>query len=335
MSEFNETNPVQKIEAYKEQLAQIEAYLTSDQTNPEWLKLKHDIENVIKMTETLIQVQNKESQQSSSGESSSSSSGTHTAVNVNATSSSISEVESFQAITTVQVGDRIEVIGDRPYAGVVTAVSADSSTCTLKYFEVGKEVTLPLSRMRKLVSKHGLTSEQVGPGLKCQCRFAADRRWYDVVIDELTPHGYMVTYTKFGNKEEVPLEYLRHTPIAVLQGDNTGSGEVVIPENLKILPTDTEEEKLKKKKRIKGIKSKTRLENIDKERSAVQNTWKAFSNKTSKLSKKSGGIPHVKKRSMFASPEEVDGKVGVTGSGHGMTQVDDRKRYKLNGPNVK
>lgn len=326
MSEFNESDPAQKILAYKEQLAQIEAYLTSDQNNAQWLKLKHDIENVIKMTETLIQVQNKDTQ-SSGDSSSSSSSGAHTPA--------VSEVERFQAITitTVQVGDRIEVIGDRPYAGVVTAVSADSSMCTLKYFEVGKEVTLPLTQMRKLTSKHGLTTDQVAPGLKCQCRFAADRKWYDVIIDEITPHGYTVTYTKFGNKEEVPLEYLRHTPIAVLQGESSESGGVVIPDKLKILPTDTEEEKLKKKKRIKNLKSKNRLENIEKERSAVQNTWKAFSTKTSKMSKKSsGGIPHIKKRSMFASPDQVEGKVGVTGSGLGMTQISDRKRYKLNGP---
>jgi survival of motor neuron-related-splicing factor 30 len=321
MSEISESDPVQKIAAYKEQLAQIEAYLTSDQTNPEWLKCKRDIENVIKMTETLMHVQDKETQ----GGIEPSSSGTNASVPT-------SEADVFQAITTVQIGDRVEVIGDRAYAGVVTGVSDDLSECTLKYYEVGKEVTLPLTRMRKLTTKHGLTTDQVGPGLKCQCRFAADRKWYDVVIDELTPHGYIVSYTKFGNKEEVPLEYLRHTPIAVLKGDKGESGGIVIPDNLKILPTDTEEEKLKKKKRIKGIKSKNRLENIDNERSAVQNTWKAFSTKTSKM-KKTGGIPHVKKRSMFASPEEVDGKVGVTRSGLGMTHTEDRKRYKLNGPN--
>lgn len=182
-----------------------------------------------------------------------------------------------------------------------------------------------------LVSKNCLTADQVGPGLKCQCRYAVDRKWYDVEVDKLTPHGCIVVYTKFGNKEEVPLEYLRHTPVAALKVDKAEAGAVVIPDNLKILPTDTEEEKLKKKKRIKGIKSKNRLENIDKERSAVQNTWKAFTTKASKLSKKSGGIPHMKKRSMFASPEEVDGRVGVTGSGQGMTHTEDRKRYKLNG----
>lgn len=94
MSEVNDTNPLLKLEAYKEQLAQIEAYLTSDQTNPEWLKCKRDIENVIKMTETLIHVQNKESQSSADL----ASSGSHVAE-----TSVAPEAESFQAITAVQL----------------------------------------------------------------------------------------------------------------------------------------------------------------------------------------------------------------------------------------
>lgn len=278
------------------------------------------------MTESLIQVQSKDSQSSSIESSAEAAAGGVSDTSI------LPETDNFQPITTVQIGDRVEVIGDRPYAGIVTSLGADPSECTLKYYEVGKEVTLPLSRMRQLVSKNGLAADQVGPGLKCQCRFAADRRWYDVEVDELTPHGYIVSYTKFGNKEEVPLEYLRHTPVAALTAVKSEAGGLTIPDNLKILPTDTEEEKLKKKKRIKGIKSKNRLENIDKERSAVQNTWKAFTSKSSKQAKKSGSMPPVRKRSMFASPEEVDGKVGVTRSGQGMTHTEDRKRYKLNGP---
>lgn len=309
---------MQKLATYKDQLAQIEAYLTSDQTNPEWLKAKHDIENVIKMTETLIQVQQSEGQ--GGGEASIDAGGQKPR----------SAAEQFQCVTSVEVGDKVEVMGDRYYAGVVTAVSSDEDECTLKYYEVGKEVTLPLAKMRKLLSKHSLTADQVAPGLKCQCRFALDRKWYDVEVEEVTSHGYMVKYVNFGNKEEVPVEYLRNTPIAVLQGDSRDTGGIVIPEKLKILPTDTEEEKLQKKKRIKGMKSKSRLDAIDKERSAVQNSWKAFSAKKAIKTKTSGGVPHVKKRSMFASPQEVDGRVGVTGSGQSMTQHAERKRYKFN-----
>lgn len=317
MVESGEQDPELKIAAYREQLAQIEAYLTSDQTNPEWLKLKKDIEHVIQMTETLIEVQKKEASEGKPKE-----------VPVEAPP----PVEKYEAVSEVQVGDRVEVIGDRPYAGIVTGVNPELAECTLKYYEVGKEVTLPFSKMRLLINKNSLPSDSIAPGLKCQCRYAPDRKWYDVVIEKVTPHGYVVTYTKFGNKEEVPLEYLRNTPISALKVEKSEGSSVVIPENLKILPTDTEEEKQKKKKRIKSIKNKNRLENLDKERSAVQNTWKAFETKTLKQAKKHGGVPHVKKRSMFASPEEVEGRVGFTRSGKGMTQNEERKRYKLNGP---
>ena len=317
MSDIIIDDAERKLAEYKEQLAQIEAYLTSDAKNPEWLKLKKDIESVIKMTQTLIEVQqNKEAE---GGESSS-------------TPQQNNEMETFQSLTSVEVGDRIEVMGDRPYAAVVTGVSSDGAEVTLKYYEVGKEVTLPLGRMRKIITKNGYTNDQVGPGLKCQCRFAADRKWYDCVVDEITPHGFNVTYTKFGNKEEVPLEYLRHTPVTALKVDKVEATGFVVPDNLKILPTDTEEEKQKKKRKIKAIKSKNRLDIKDKEQSAVQNSWKAFTVKNANKAKKTGSVSHIKKRSMFASPEEVDGKVGVTGSGMGMTQVEDRKRYKLNVP---
>jgi N-acetyl-gamma-glutamylphosphate reductase len=40
--------------------------------------------------------------------------------------------------------------------------------------------------------------------------------------------------------------------------------------------------------------------------------------------------PATKKQSLFSSPAAVDGKVGVTGSGQGMTDYEHRKRYKFN-----
>lgn len=36
------------------------------------------------------------------------------------------------------------------------------------------------------------------------------------------------------------------------------------------------------------------------------------------------------KRSIFASPDSVDGKVGVTGSGKGMTKFEDRSKHAFN-----
>ena len=345
-----------KLSAYGEQLEQIEAYLSSDHTNQEWLQCKSDLQRVMALTQQLISQQEQDQHQQEQDQTGQDQTGNGdpqyqqqqgqgqgrgtgvVAAGGGPVATGAGGHVGFEAVASVVVGDKVEVLGDRLYAGVVTAVSEVGEggsegvkECTLRYYEYGKEVTLPLSKMRKIVSKYGLPSDRVAPGLKCQCKFAADRKWYDVVVEEATTHGFIVKYVKFGNKEEVPVEYLRNTPIAVLKSDAKESGGIVIPEKLKILPTDTEEEKLQKKKRIKGLKSRNRIDNIEKERSAVQNTWKAFTAKKTISSKTSGGIPHVKKRSMFASPDLVEGRVGVTGSGQAMTQQAERKRYKLNG----
>lgn len=77
------------------------------------------------------------------------------------------------------------------------------------------------------------------------CKFSADQQWYDVTVDAITPHGYMVTYVSYGNSEEVPLEYLR--PSGDASGKTAKASQkkvdelIKIPESLKILPTDTEE----------------------------------------------------------------------------------------------
>jgi hypothetical protein len=54
----------------------------------------------------------------------------------------------------------------------------------------------------------------------------------------------MVTYTSYGNSEEVPLEYLKSsTTLPKKEAAKKWDGKTLIPipESLKFLPTDTEE----------------------------------------------------------------------------------------------
>ena len=46
---------------------------------------------------------------------------------------------------------------------------------------------------------------------------------------------------------------------------------------------------------------------------------------------KAGFFTGRKKESIFKSPEGFDGKVGVTGSGKGITSFQDRKRHEFDG----
>lgn len=87
----------------------------------------------------------------------------------------------------------------------------------------------------------------------------------------------------------------------------------VIPDALKILPGDSEVQKKAKRARIKAIKSTHRFKKMDDQTQTKKSSWQAFqSNAIQKGA--------LKKESMFRSPDTVDGRVGVVGSGQGMTE---------------
>ena len=119
----------------------------------------------------------------------------------------------------------------------------------------------------------------------------------------------------------MPIEYLK--PSKNDGKDVYEAKEFVVPTNLVILPSDTEEEKNRKKKKVKFLKNKFAEKKDELESRAVQSSWQSFVNKGVK--KKTKGI---KKTSMFAAPDTVDGKVGVTNSGASMTEYQSRKRFK-------
>ena len=100
-------------------------------------------------------------------------------------------------------------------------------------------------------------------------------------------------------------------------------------EHLKILPTDTEEQRNKKKKKIKSLKHTTKKKELEELRNTKQASWQSFVKKAgSKRVKGSMSRKVVGRDSMFASPDAVDGKVGVTGSGQGTTDFEQRKRQE-------
>jgi survival-of-motor-neuron-related-splicing factor 30 len=229
--------------------------------------------------------------------------------------------------------------GDRPYAGVVTGF-IDNATARIKYFEFDAEVSLPLTSLVRLPGAAG-AAPQLNRGGLYECKYATDGQWYDATVTALTAHGCQVTYTLYGNSEEVPVAYLRSKdgvppppPPATAAATHTNAKPaqqqqdkalvpLAIPENLKILPTDTEEEKAKKKKKLKAIKSKNRLISKEADIVAVQQTWQKFVSKKKPV----GSTLVTKKTSMFSTTE--NGKVGVINSGKGVTEFVQRQKHKF------
>ncbi len=150
--------------------------------------------------------------------------------------------------------------------------------------------------------------------------------------------------------------------------------KVVIPENLQILPTDSEQVKALKQKKIKRLKSKHRHAVLEAVGEIKQNSWQKFTQKAARVSggvttsagasaaagggggggagsgsgavaKPSGAAEKKlaksqsmidslrvlghKRKSIFATSDAVDGRVGVTGSGRSMTEYKEVGRAKF------
>jgi survival of motor neuron-related-splicing factor 30 len=107
--------------------------------------------------------------------------------------------------------------------------------------------------------------------------------------------------------------------------------EFVIPDHLRLLPTDSEEEKARKRKKVKHLKAQWKQRHagaLEAQAEAQQGggpgSWKDYLNKSKKKSK---GLGALKKGSIFKSPDTVDGRVGVVGSGQGMTDFEKRNTF--------
>jgi survival-of-motor-neuron-related-splicing factor 30 len=98
-----------------------------------------------------------------------------------------------------------------------------------------------------------------------------------------------------------------------------------MPKWLEIQPTDDEKTKLKKKKLIKSHKNKQRFQQMDTVQKNKADAWKNFINKK-------GTKKKTKKESMFSVAEGTSAKVGVVGSGKGMTDYGKKKRHEFDTP---
>lgn len=229
----------QKIAQYTVQLGQVEELLQLDSSNAQFLQLKTDLQNVISLTKALLmQVIG----------------GAHVAPASSSSANNSSESAPPPSMPVVrkgaiQVGEIVEVSGgDRLFAGVVTSI-INETEYKVKYFEYPDEVSLPANSLQRIPFTF-YSKEQIAVGMSCQCKYALDQNYYDCKVTSLTEHGCIVTYTAYGNSEEVPIAYLKPTQSAsgaqkpVTGGKNSlkpaAGGLIPIPESLTILPTDTE-----------------------------------------------------------------------------------------------
>lgn len=323
-----ETSSIEELQAnladYKQQLQQVETLLLSDHTNEELKEMYDNLTEVIQLTEDLL---------------------LEAGIPLPATAPPSTSAHGAAAAAAA---------APDPAPAAAAAAGPSSSYGTEEQQQQQQLVTpaqlhlpamLPASvadQIRKAQVKQALLG-QGNPawavGAECLALYGGDGQYYKATVKSVTPDGkFVVTYEGYGNDEELPLSSVRppveedggYTGVAAPKRKRVQETPVVDeapPKWLEIKPGDDEKTIARKKKLLKSYKSKKRFQQMDIKTKEKQDNWQSFlKGKGSKP--KQGFFTGRKKESMFAVPD--NGKVGVIGSGKGLTEYKKQKRHEFN-----
>ncbi|KAF9185037.1 hypothetical protein BGZ51_002979 [Haplosporangium sp. Z 767] len=281
--------------SYKEQVATIETALLADPTNEELLTLKTELLELITLTETLLQQEKVQQQQQES------STAATIASPVSVGPSSVSATASpNRSAFSPQSGSGLST----PTATNVGASSTDKSP--------------PASNQPIYVPPAPPRNWSVGD--RCRALYAADGKYYDATIRAIASGGQVISveYKGYANSPPVTLgpqdlkpvyEHKKHSK------SNAGAGAV------------DEADKSQKKRGAEGAAGeggfkKKKGSGAVNEQVQKQMAWQNFAKGGAKKAKGT-----ILKKSIFATPDNPEGKVGVVGSGKGMTQFQARGKH--------
>ncbi|KAJ8264484.1 hypothetical protein GJAV_G00149690 [Gymnothorax javanicus] len=184
------------------------------------------------------------------------------------------------------------------------------------------ELTKDLLSSQPAVGPPGADSSDTTPkghswkaGDSCMAVWSVDGQWYKAEIEEIDGENATaaITFLGYGNAEVVPLHSLKPVEQHAPSQESKSRKEQI-----------AEQREYKKKKAQRKVQ---RLKELEQEREVQKCKWQQFNNKAYSKSKK-GQV----KRSIFASPESVNGKVGVGTCGIAdkpMTQYQDTSKYNV------
>ncbi|GFR63409.1 survival of motor neuron-related-splicing factor 30 [Elysia marginata] len=159
-------------------------------------------------------------------------------------------------------------------------------------------------------------------GDKCMAFWEEDGQHYEAVVEELLDDGTCtVTYTGWNNSAICPMSQLKSLDSNLKRGMKGGDRGADAKKSKKDLQAEQREYKRKK-----NLKKAQRLKQLEEEHEQDKNKWLDFNHKT--FSKTNKGKV---KKSIFATPDSVTGKVGVGTCGSGgrpMTSYQHQEKWK-------
>lgn len=161
-----------------------------------------------------------------------------------------------------------------------------------------------------LAAEKGTSRPNWKIGDKCQAKWTEDGNYYDAIIEGISESGEVnVVFEAYQNRSTTTVNELK---VRVVRNE-------VFPSTKRLRHNN--KEYLKKKK----AKKQQRFKDLEEEREQDKNKWLNFSTKNTK---KSG---QAKVKSIFASPDNVNGRVGIGTcgvSGKEMTKYSYGEKYR-------
>ncbi|KAI0721281.1 hypothetical protein C8T65DRAFT_735297 [Cerioporus squamosus] len=158
-------------------------------------------------------------------------------------------------------------------------------------------------------------------------KYSGDGQWYPARIASVGGSAdnrvYSVVFKGYNNTELVNAGQVKALPANYSGAMAGGGGSGGAGSKRKLSKAEEEEREKKKKKNEKKLEVRAAKA---KEQQEKQHSWQKFAKKSEK---KGIHIAGVSGTSIFKTPENPMGRVGVTGSGKGMTEVAPRTKHKF------
>jgi len=162
-------------------------------------------------------------------------------------------------------------------------------------------------------------------GDECLAKYSSDGQWYPARIasvgGSVENRVYTVVFKTYNTTELLNSSSIKALPANYQASSNPYLSSAGTKRKL----TKVEEEERERKKKKNEKKLEVRAQKA-KEQNEKQATWKKFAKKSEK---KGIHIAGVAGTSIFKTPDNPMGKVGVTGSGKGMTAVAAPQKHKF------
>ncbi|ETW01322.1 hypothetical protein, variant [Aphanomyces invadans] len=224
----------ERLVTFNGQLETIQLLLTTDPDNQELIGIAADLKEVIKLTQGMVN---------------------------HHLSSCVDSRHTADTGAAFPVGTYVEVLREGQwFPGVVEGIKrapGGGNTFTIHLLGLKVKQDVDLTSLRAIDTGSAPLLHGIDVGVSCMAKYYVDGVYYKAVIKEVTSHGVMVLFEGYGNLEEVPEAYLR--PVETKAATNTAPvaeapkkddmSLIAIPASLAILPTDSEAERDRKRKR--------------------------------------------------------------------------------------